>query len=48
MESKKLVFVPFEDWKILDQAELENGMKKDKPREKVTTVKEMLRLIQEG
>jgi len=48
LESKKLVFVPFEDWKILDQAELENGMRKDKPREKVTTVKEMLRLIEEG
>jgi ferredoxin--NADP+ reductase len=48
LDSKKLIFVPFEDWKILDQAELENGMKKDKPREKVTTVKEMLKLIQEG
>jgi ferredoxin--NADP+ reductase len=48
LDSKKLIYVPFEDWKILDQAELENGMKKDKPSEKVTTVKEMLKLIKEG
>ena len=45
LKSKKLVFVPFEDWKILDKAELEEGKKKAKPREKITTVEEMLRVI---
>jgi len=45
LQSKKIHFVPFEDWKILDKVEIEVGEKKSKPREKITTVKEMLEII---
>ena len=47
LQSKKIPFVPFEDWKILDQTEIEVGEKKLKPREKITTVEEMLEIILE-
>lgn len=47
LQSKKIRFVPFEDWKIIDKVEIEDGEKKSKPREKITTVKEMLEIIRE-
>ncbi|MBF0287030.1 MAG: FAD-dependent oxidoreductase [SAR324 cluster bacterium] len=47
LKTHQVPFVPFEEWKILDQLELEEGERKDKPREKVTTVEEMLKIIQE-
>ena len=48
LESKKLAYVPFEDWKILDQAEIDEGRKTDRPREKITTVEEMLNVIKQA
>ncbi len=47
LQARQVPFVPFEEWKILDQLELAEGERKQKPREKVTTVEEMLRIIQE-
>lgn len=42
---KDIHFVTFEDWQIIDAAEVARGQKLGKPREKFTTVKEMLACI---
>ena len=47
LQSKGVSFVPFEDWRLLDQAEVEEGEKRERPREKITTVQEMFDIIQE-
>ena len=43
--NKGICFVRFEDWKQIDKEELSHGDLKGKPREKITTVKEMLATI---
>ncbi len=45
LESKNVRFVPFEQWQILDSHEKEIGESRDKPREKVTSIEEMLEII---
>ena len=45
LDSKNIPFVPFKQWQILDSHEIELGQSKDKPREKVTSVEEMLKII---
>ena len=45
LESKNVRFVPFEQWQILDSHEKEIGESRDKPREKVTYIEEMLEII---
>ena len=45
LRSKNIDYVTFADWKTLDQIEVEAGAKKGKPREKITRIAEMLRLI---
>ena len=45
LKSKNLQFVPFNQWKILDAHETELGESKEKPREKVTSIAEMLKII---
>ena len=42
LSAKSVRYVTFEDWKQLDQIEVETGKPLGKPREKMTTVKEML------
>ncbi|MFQ5741826.1 MAG: NADP oxidoreductase, partial [Acidobacteriota bacterium] len=45
---KQLRVVTFEDWKLLDQYELEKGRTRGKVREKVDSIGEMLDLIEEA
>ena len=45
LKSKNIAFVTFEGWKRLDQFEIEEGAKKGKPRQKITTIEEMLEII---
>ncbi|MCJ8332522.1 MAG: NADP oxidoreductase, partial [Lentisphaeria bacterium] len=47
LKSKNIDYVTFKDWKLLDKYEVEIGHQHGKPREKVTTVKEMLAIIKE-
>jgi len=42
---KGVRFVRFDDWKRIDDQERSHGSLKGKPREKITTVKEMLAAI---
>lgn len=42
LNKKNIRYVTFEDWKVIDKKEIENGMALGKPREKFVTVKEML------
>jgi ferredoxin/flavodoxin---NADP+ reductase len=46
LKSKNLQFVPFDQWKILDTHETALGESKEKPREKVTSIAEMLKIIE--
>jgi adrenodoxin-NADP+ reductase len=45
LQSKGVVPVSFADWKKLDQIEQLRGSKLGKPREKITTVAEMVSLL---
>ena len=45
LKTKNIAWVSFADWKILDDAEIEAGLTKGKPREKFTTIDAMLRRI---
>lgn len=42
LKKKNVHYVTFDDWKVIDKKELENGLVLGKPREKFVTVKEML------
>ena len=46
LAEKGVRYVSFADWKYLDQIEVENGEKVGKPREKMTTVVEMLTALE--
>ena len=45
LENAGIRYVSFSDWKIIDQSEIARGAPIEKPREKYTTVQEMLDLI---
>ncbi len=47
LAEKKLQVVTFEDWKLLDQQEVEAGKRLGKPRETFLTVSAMLEVIEE-
>ncbi len=47
LDSKEVHYVPFEDWKILDEVEKIEGEAREKPREKITTVAEMISIIKQ-
>jgi len=47
LAGKKLQVVTFEDWKLLDQQEVEAGKRLGKLREKLLTVSAMLEVIEE-
>ena len=46
LKGKGIKVVTFADWKKIDAAEIANGQKAGKPREKFSKVEEMLRVIQ--
>ncbi|MBI2119127.1 MAG: FAD-dependent oxidoreductase [Elusimicrobia bacterium] len=48
LKERKIDFVTYEDWKTLDLAEIEQGKKKGKEREKYTTIPEMLSAIKKN
>ena len=43
--TQETLSAPFQEWLLLDQYEMTEGEKKGKPREKVSSVEEMLRVI---
>ncbi len=45
LKSKNIDFVTFAGWKKLDQFEMEEGARKGKPRQKITTIEAMLKII---
>ena len=42
LNKKNIRYTTFEDWKVIDKKEIDNGLLLGKPREKFVTVKEML------
>ncbi len=45
LDSRNVRHISYQDWKKIDQIEIERGEPKGKPREKITSVEEMLSLI---
>ena len=45
LKTRKVEFVSFSDWKILDNHEKELGMMEGRPRVKVTSIEKMLEII---
>ena len=45
LDSKKVRYINFIEWEIIDKHEVENGKPKGKPREKFTYTDEMLGLL---
>jgi len=45
LEERKVRSISFSDWKKIDQCEIERGQAKQKPREKFTSIKEMLAIL---
>jgi len=45
LDAKNIHYVPFEDWKILEKVEHEEGQAREKPREKFVTVHDMISVI---
>ncbi len=48
LQSRAVNFIDFEDWKLLDAYEQEQGKKEGRPRRKETDVKRMLDIIREA
>ncbi|MBG55724.1 MAG: NADP oxidoreductase [Deltaproteobacteria bacterium] len=47
LKERNVDFVSFEDWKLLDEYEINNGNSQDRPRIKVTSIERILEIIQE-
>lgn len=47
LQARNIQYVTYEDWKVLDQHELEHGTAQGRPRVKVTNVPEMLQVIRQ-
>lgn len=45
LDSRNVQYINYQQWKTIDQVEVERGEAKGKPREKITSVEEMLSLI---
>ncbi|MFT5349746.1 MAG: ferredoxin--NADP+ reductase, partial [Gammaproteobacteria bacterium] len=45
LQSRGVRYVSFEEWKKIDQSEIDRGQAKNKPREKYTYIAEMLELL---
>ncbi|CAM0957378.1 unnamed protein product [Alopecurus aequalis] len=48
LEQKNIRYVPFDDWEKIDSKEKTAGQLKNKPREKITTWDELLKVANEG
>jgi ferredoxin--NADP+ reductase len=48
LSERGIDYVTYQDWKILDQYEVESGSRQGRPRVKVTTVPEMMAVIHQG
>ena len=47
LESRKIEYVSFADWKLLDAHETEAGQAEGRPRLKLTSITEMLEIIRQ-
>ena len=47
LENRKVEYVSFSDWKLLDAHETEAGQKKGRPRVKITSKADMLSVIRQ-
>ena len=47
LESRKIEYVSFADWKLLDAHETEAGQAEGRPRLKLTSIAEMLEIIRQ-
>jgi len=45
LDSRDVQYINYQQWKMIDQVEVERGEAKGKPREKITSIEEMLSLI---
>ena len=45
LDLENIKYVPFNEWQILDSHEIQSGRSKEKPREKITSVDDMLKII---
>ena len=45
LDSRDVQYINYQQWKTIDQVEVERGEAKGKPREKITSIEEMLSLI---
>lgn len=45
LDDRNVRHINYQDWKIIDRIEIERGEDKGKPREKITSIEEMLSLI---
>ncbi len=45
LDSRKVKYINFQQWKTIDQVEVERGEAKGKPREKITSIDEMLAVL---
>ena len=45
LQTRNVRYVSFEEWKKIDQSEIDRGQPKNKPREKYTYIREMLDLL---
>jgi ferredoxin/flavodoxin---NADP+ reductase len=48
LSERGIDYVTYQDWKILDQYEVASGSRQGRPRDKVTTVPEMMAVIHQG
>jgi ferredoxin--NADP+ reductase len=48
LRQRGLDYVTYEDWRILDAYEVARGAGQSRPRVKLTTVPEMMEIIQQG
>ena len=47
LESRNIQYISYDDWRKLDTIEIENGQKVGKPREKFTSVEDILTALKE-
>ena len=45
LKERNVDYVSFEDWKLLDEYETEEGQEQERPRVKVNSIEKMLKII---
>ena len=48
LDERNIRHIDYSDWKKIDQAEIDRGSAKGKPREKITSVRECLEILDQG